>query len=160
MPSENPRVIQRFRLWAYTGQFLEAAESIKDTNLKEMIWFYIFADKYDLSNLQNAIIDTIITKMKIAREVPSTCFHIIYDNTGVASPLRRFLIDWIAQTVDLVDTHTVERLQRNLETFPPTFLLDLALALYKLKEGITKTHCWNDLGCTFHIHPSVSTEKK
>ena len=160
MPSEKPCVIQHFRLWAYTGQVLEAAENIKDTSWDTIIWLYIFADKYDLPDLQNATIDTMIAKGSVVASVPSQHLSIIYDNTDAASPLRRLMIDWMAQTVNLVNTITEENLDQNLEKFPPIFLLDLALALYKLKKGINKAHSWNEMGCTFHTHASASTEKK
>ena len=160
MPKESPYVIQRFQLWAYTGQVLEATESLEDTNWQEIIGLYFFADSYDLPDLQNATMDTMVAKARAVEEIPLQCIPFVYDNTNAASPLRRFLIDWMTQRVSLVDSITVENLRQNLEDYPPTFLLDLAVAFYKLEQGITRTHSWGSLGCIFHVHPNASTESK
>ena len=160
MPNERPSVVRRFRLWAYTGQVLQAAESIEHTSWGNLIGLYVFADKYDLPDLQNAVIDTIVAKELITKKIPVDCFPVIYNETDAASPLRRLLIDTVAQKANLADDFTPEKSDENLEIFPPIFLLDLASALYKLKRGITTKHDWKNLGCTFHIHPSMSTESK
>lgn len=160
MPNERPSVVRRFRLWAYTGQVLQAAESIEHTSRGGLIRLYVFADKYDLPDLQNAVIDKIVAKQFVMKHAPIEYLPVIYNETDVASPLRRLLIDTVAQKTNLADDFTPEKSDENLEIFPPIFLLDLASALYKLKIGTTTKHNWKNLGCTFHIHPSMSTESK
>ena len=144
---ETPSVIQRFRLWVYTDNVSDGTESLENLCWKEMIDLYIFADRYDLPDLQNATIDTMVAKVMAVKQIPSRYIPYIYDNTNAASPLRRLLIDWMTQRVNVVDSITPEKLDQNPEEYPPIFLLDLALAFYKLKKDSDGVYYWAHLGC-------------
>lgn len=157
MPEETLAVVQRFQLWAYTGSLLLDDESIEDAPDEVFIRLYIFAERYDLAELQNAAIDIFVGKMQAILWTPLEYLHLIYDNTSSTSPLRRLMVSRTAQRSCLNTWLTKD--YPDPATYPHTFLMDLVLEQYRLKKGLIARAPWDKLGCTFHVHLATATKK-
>jgi len=157
MPEETLAVVQRFHVWAYTGSPLLDDESIKDAPDEVFIRLYIFAERYDLAELQNAAIDIFVGKMQAKSWTPLEHLHLIYDNTSSTSPLRRLMVNRSAQQSRLDLWFAKD--YPDPATYPHTFLMDLALEQYHLDRGSIDRAPWDKLGCTFHVHPATATKE-
>lgn len=158
MPEEISEVLRRFSLWAYTGSILQDGGDVKGAPWETLVRLYLFAERYDIPDLQNVVIDNVVAKYKAENTIPTPWCHLIYSDTMPTSPLRRFMVDVLAQKANLNDWFKPEA--HLLSLFPPVFMFDLARAQYNLRKGKAKDHDWYSLGCTFHVHPATTTESK
>ncbi len=154
MPEETSAVIKRFQLWAYTGSPLLHEEVIKDTPWKELIRLYLFAERFGIPNMQNAVIDMLVAKEHASSTTPTEQLHLIYDNTPSTSPLRRYVLDLSAQLGHLDEWFAAP--EASLTKYPHAFLSDLAVVQYNFRKKRSKKHDWKALGCTYHVHPSTT----
>ncbi len=154
MPEETSAVIKRFQLWAYTGSPLLHEEVIKDTPWKELVRLYLFAERFGIPNMQNAVIDMLVAKEHASSTTPTKQLRLIYDNTPSTSPLRRYMVDVSAQLGHLDRWFTAP--EAFLGRYPHAFLLELAVEQYNLLKKRSKTHDRKALGCTYHVHPSTT----
>ena len=160
MPEDTTSTIELFRLWAYGGIILDTNEDIEAVPWDHLIRLYIFADRYDLPDLQNAVMDAINTKVNDTSIIPTGYLHLIYDNTNTSSPLRRWIIDLSAQRGTVDTWFEPENSEDDLDKYPPLFMKNLAAEMYRLKEDKVRDHDWDELGCTFHVHPVTPVESK
>ena len=157
MPEEDPAVVQRFQVWAYTGTIMPSDEDISKIRYRALIKLYIFAEKYDIPDLQNSAMDTILLKMEASQKTPMGLFAYVYEHTRSTSPLRRLFVNRVAQMVNLDTYFARDDPEAEFSDFPLLFMIDLAREQYRLLKGKAK-HDWRSLDCTFHVHPSASTE--
>lgn len=148
--------MRRFQLWAYTGSPLDADEDLENVTFESLIQLYFFAEKYDLSDMQNAATDILVAKTNSKKCIPSRLF-VVYPNTISSSPLRRLLIAWTTHTIDL-DAWLLQ--VKELDIIPHEFMCDLALELHALRKNKGKKYDWAKLGCEFHIHPELAPQCK
>ncbi|KUJ22796.1 uncharacterized protein LY89DRAFT_763279 [Mollisia scopiformis] len=88
--------------WFYTKKVdVEAlgftGESIKtayyETRFISLVELWILAEKLLIPELQNMVIREFYRLKLAAMIVPTSCFHAIYEDTVVGSPLRRLCVD-------------------------------------------------------------------
>ena len=155
-----PATIKRFRLWAYTGSILADDEDIQNRGWRELIQLYIFAERYDIVDLQNSVIDSFVAKEQACLQIPVKHLSLIYSNTRITSPLRRLMVDLCAQKGKLDVWFAPESPKVDSTTIPPAFMVDLAVAQYRLMEKKAQYLNWCNLGCMFHVHPSATTKSE
>ena len=157
LPDDSSDVFQRFQLWLYSGSPMNPDEDLKEIGWDIFIRLYVFAEKYDLVDLQNITIDFFMARQRILREIPTGMapVNLIYENTSERSPLRRILVDKTAQLADLS-----QHFKDDIFIFETRddFKSDVLGALYLLAHKGAKKHDWDRLGCTYHIHPPISPE--
>lgn len=131
-------------------------ENIKDVDWDLLIELSIFADKYDLPDLQNATIDIIIAKEETEHTIPTNLLGLIYNNTVETSPLRRFFVVWCAHRGEMKPwIQEIKNMHSEDDNIPPyQFMLDLALELFAITSHEATTYNWENLGCQFHTHPT------
>ena len=163
IPEDLPAVVQRFQLWAYTGSVLLVGEDIKKTGVELwLLQLYFFAERYDIPDLQNCVIDIFTASWATLVDAPVWWPQTVYDNTSSISPLRRLMVDMYAQVVDLEDAFAPASLavDHDHDRYPKSFLFALAVELYKFKEGDGQDVDFSKCGCTYHVHPSATTGSK
>ena len=160
MPKESSEVLRRFSLWVYTRSVLQDEEDVNESSWDILVQLYLFAERYDIPDLQNIVIDILVAKHLAEHLIPTNLCCVIYSNTMPTSPLRRFMVDVIAQKGNMDDWFGRKSVEEVVDLFPMAFMIDLARAQFNLRKGKTKEHDWRSLGCKFHVHPSTITESK
>ena len=155
-PEDIPSAVHRFQLWAYSGFPLTKSEAAKEIEYEDFIRLYLFAERYDMPDLQNATIDILVAKEKAAIDLPIDSMHLVDDNSPSKSPLRLLMVAWTSQHGALADHDWFGDETAN-ERYPHAFLIDLSLALYRLQQGIVDRYDWTQLGCKLHVHPVKSS---
>ena len=105
-----------------------------------------------MPSLQNRVMDMLIEKNAKTGTIPSFLLTIIYSNTIVGSPLRKFLIYMVAYKCDPVRDITFELSKR----WPHEAFFDLFMVVAaKQKEEIGKFGLpeANKDKCYYHVHP-------
>ena len=157
MPEESADVVRSFQSWAYTGFITINDEEINAVGWEAPIKLYLFAQRYDIPDLQNCTID-LLAKQTPSAKVLISCLPLVYSNTSSTSPIRRFITDLTAQRYPL-DQFFIDD-DPDAVQHPQSFLIDLNAAQYKLRKSIIREHNWQQLGCTFHVHPSKPTQSE
>lgn len=101
--------------------------------------------------------DKIVLKQDVVSEILRGQFNLIYEKTNVDSVLRQLLVDLSAQTGYIDTWFTPDDPHGADDGCPQAFLMDLAVAQYNLKKGKAIEHDWDNLRCTFHVHPKKIT---
>ena len=131
LPEDDPTLFRHFQLWVYTKRILEDGEALDTVKYKLLINLHIFGDKYWIPDLQDAAIDVLIDIAIATTKYPTGLFDHVYRNTASNSRLRELCVDWTLWRLD----HTVIFAGSERDRFPKEFLVDLALAHYRLTES-------------------------
>ena len=133
MPEEDPLIFNRFQLWLYTGNIVEApgqsSPPIGDRTLTDL---YILGEARGILGLQNAATDEVIDRFKKTGIIRAREIRHIYDNTSEKSPMRNLYVDMMTElSAELTDpSWDSGATYFASEYFPREFLTDLILALY------------------------------
>lgn len=160
MSEQEAAVVKRFQYWAYTGEILEETESLQNVPSLVLIQLWLFGQEYGLPDLQNAAMDHLVIRHNVKKTTPTDNARLIYDNTSVGSPLRRFLITRSVQNGNLSDWFSPGRLEKVRADYPKDLLFDMLTEQYNLSNGKGEKIDFFDLHCTFHVHPTVNVESK
>lgn len=150
LTEESPETIKHFNLWLYTQTLLETGQNEAELDEMEVAALYIFAEKRDITKLQDAAIDAIIGFNILNNTVPISCMRLIYKNTPESAPMRRLLIDLC------VSQGHEEYLQAPYrKSFPHDALVDLGLAFYQWmkRRRVPSSYDFKGRRCAYHCHP-------
>jgi hypothetical protein len=99
--AEDPSIFEMIVYWMYTSRFWTPNVD-KDgkipLELVVLVRIYLFAAAKGMYNLQNATMTLIYQKNMEIWRAPITQVNMIYAHTTEMSPLRRFLVDFVADT--------------------------------------------------------------
>ncbi|MCJ1461298.1 hypothetical protein MMC28_011680 [Mycoblastus sanguinarius] len=140
-------MFKHFQYWIYSETILASDEY--DIEWRTLTNLYIFSEARRIPNLQNAAMDVLIDT-----EMSRSCISIaelshVYDNTAESSTLRKFLVDWAAQRVDLAKESRFGA--ANKDYFPKHFLFDLTIALYLRVENGTRIADFKAVRSNYHV---------
>ena len=127
LPEDQPPIFDLFLQWLYTGD-VPVTSSDAYLDWSESAALYVLAEKLQISELKNAVIDQWICKNKATDEYPIGIVAYVYTNTLDSSPLRRLVVEMVACVI------TSEPLLLRNNELLPEFLLDLSVALIKLRS--------------------------
>jgi len=147
LPDDDPEVIERVLLWAYTGKILDQGETVDDMSFMNLAGIYVFAESRCVPQLQNDIIDLII------RRSYATGIDLLdpiedgnwYTNVSPSSLLRRLAADISA------DAGKLDSPDWKFQSYPKDFLIGLIQAFYRIKEEGHVEDFWK-IRCDYHIH--------
>ncbi|KAF1845640.1 uncharacterized protein K460DRAFT_286753 [Cucurbitaria berberidis CBS 394.84] len=132
MPAEDPEVFDTITYWMYTSR-LWGPGTIKDGKIPltvaRILQLYFFAGAKGIEALQNATMTLLYQKIVQDWETPIQFASIIYARTVPDSPLRRFLVDFMAEAWSFSTLETYRT------TIPKDFLIDLLIALTRLRKA-------------------------
>ena len=153
LPDENVDMFKYFQLWVYTDSIIAKGETVKDLTGLLLADLYIFGEMCGIPDLQNAAIDVLIDKYEFHQQITTLILHKVYGNTPETTPLRRLMVDFVA----CIDRGLPDWFANSRDQYPTDFLIDLAVALSKLKCG-TKTVIMDFRASRFdyHVKPTVS----
>lgn len=132
-----------FNQFIYSRRISDEEDSKLSWGLLVRMW--LFGDKYMVPSLQNAVLNALIKKSEITRMIPTDEINTIWENTLPASPLRRWILDDVAYTLDIA------KLRVHEHRWPREALFDL-LEVYANKEGARKFKRPKRGKCHYHIH--------
>ena len=116
IPEDELETVTRFAQWLYRGDFkleqIAPAESVRapkpanypttEKRYMQLAKLYVFADKYDVVQLQNLIIDKLFEmKLKQLKSPQMGLAAFIYNNTNAGSSFRKLVVGHYVWHVDL-----------------------------------------------------------
>lgn len=153
LEDEDPDVFERFNGWLYTGDLLKEVETSATISWSELLDMCIFAEKRDVPRLHNATIDAMIRTIGAKRTVPGTEIGYAWNNTADSSKLHDFLVDLYVKKADV--QKCLRREGSKSEAIPYDFIAEIAIGLYKSREGgAVHIDMWKDR-CRWHIHETA-----
>jgi hypothetical protein len=122
-PDDEPERFVELIKWLYDDDIPHHGQS-----WKELANMWLFADKYHIDKLQNAVMDALYLKFAAHEEGVNISFEtldFIAENTAQnrSSPLRRIFANILTNGISL------QQLPNRLDQIPPEFLQDMVLAL-------------------------------
>lgn len=151
LPTQDASVFERFQLWLYTGESHALADSLKERSSVAIINLYIFADEYGIFDLLNTTMDLLVARRQGMKRLLEGRSRYIYENTVPSSPLRRLLVDVVAQ-----DKHLWKRFEDSdsVTEHPVEFIADVIKRLSALAQPNAKWIDFSRVGCEYHVHSS------
>ena len=96
LPDDEPEVFELLQNWLYTKKIpsMHLSDGAKDAGeYKTLVHAYILGDKFGIVDFKDAIIDSIILKLRFTGRFDPRLGNFVYDNTMERSPLRRLWQD-------------------------------------------------------------------
>ena len=151
MPDQSPEVIERFVLWVYTGKLLGSVEDVHNLNRRQLADLYIVGDIYGIPDLQNSVMDCFVGRVNkcLSSKTLVSILHHVYENTPKDCCLRRFLVER-AVTKSNFKGNWFEAYK---VLYPQQYLMDIIVEFYRRRNKNFDDIDWNNLGCTYHVHP-------
>lgn len=150
LPDDDPEVIERVLLWAYTGKILDQGETVDDMSFTNLAGIYVFAERRCGPQLQNDTIDLLIQKSYVTGSSTDLLDPIEHGNwytkVSPSSLLRRLAAEISADVGSLASPSW------KFQTYPKDFLIGLIQALYRIREKGCAEDFW-EIRCNYHIHP-------
>ncbi|KAL9030814.1 MAG: hypothetical protein Q9180_006871 [Flavoplaca navasiana] len=145
---EDHGVFQRFVLWLYYGSVLDKDETVESIHPQILMDCYFLADRRDVPEMQNQVINTIICKAKAAGDIFSRFQRYVWRRTLESSPLRRLLVDMMVLRGDLEDFLENEDEKNN---FDKSYIVAVCIRKFKnpIPIGWDKFY---ERRCEYHIH--------
>lgn len=142
LPEDQPAVVELLLDWVYTGEFANPeTESANLISWHNTAALYILADKMQMQDLSNAVIDLWVKNAENTRGNPMCEAAYVYNNTPPEAPLRRLLVEMVARgtMADFVGD--------GLEGVPVEFFHDLSIRLMLLRRDniSVSARFWRDL---------------
>lgn len=134
LPDDDKNSVQRMIQWLYTKKIeLTVPVSAKTSEecYMQMAKLNTIADKYDICQLKNHIVDELFDLKKPPRyfQPPQLAIAVyVYNNTTGGSSFRKLLVAWYVYHIDL-KWYDLEGTQDMLVEAPQDFAIDLARAL-------------------------------
>lgn len=127
LPDDEPETFELLLQWLYMGRVGDP-KATKPLSWHESAYLYVIAEKLQISELKNAVVDSWITKSAETCEIPIGVVAYVYCNTPDSSHLRRLLVDMVACA------GSTNSLCKRKDDLPHEFLLDLSMALIELRH--------------------------
>lgn len=137
LEDEDPEVFSRFNTWLYTGSCIRDDDDAT-LAMAPAFQLWLFAEKRMIADLQNAIIDQLITNrstfdpkdgrvvQEISTEDEEACIS-AWQNTTDESRLRSFIVDFFSFHLDLERIFHKERAAR----YPLALITSIAIRAQK-----------------------------
>jgi hypothetical protein len=96
LPDDSPKVFELLQNWLYTKHIpsMHPTDGAKDSaEYSVLVHAYILGDKFGIGDFKDAILDSIILKLRFTGRFDPRLAGIVYDNTMDRSPLRRLWQD-------------------------------------------------------------------
>lgn len=132
LPDDEIDAVERMIRWLYSEKIpLTNPISSETTSMCywELAKLGTLADKYDITNLNNSIIDELYELQKPPKDAyppKLSIVHYVYANTTVQSFYRKLLVAWYSWHIDL-EWYDNKGIRENLAKVPE-FAVDLAIA--------------------------------
>ena len=170
IPEDDFETVTRFAQWLYRGEFelepIAPAQIIvtpqpadcpmTEKRYMQLAKLYVFADKYDVIQLHNNIIDKLFEMRKKQSKPPQMAIAAyIYNNTNAGSPFRKLLV---GHYVWHIDAHWYfEGTASEVLTQIPELAVDLAIGFAGRVHGKNKSP-YEDLSSALYATPKPRTE--
>lgn len=144
-------VFEHFHAWLYTRNL--ASEDEEPLSWLQLVNFWIFGDRFQVSLLQNCVMDEIVARNKRDDDFPLDILKPVYRKTAKGSLLRKVLIEFMAYETMLADTEggLMESVYHQYLTFE--MLADLVVELdLARKKKVTYPRLPKRDKCFFHVH--------
>ena len=148
LKDEDHGVFQRFVLWLYYGKILDRDETVESIPIQTLMDCYFLADRRDVPEMQNQLIDTILYKAKAANLVFSGFQQYIWKNTPESSPLRRLLVD---MTVLRGNLEKILENEYKENLFDKSYIVDVCIGKYQ-NPNLISWEKFYGMRCDYHIH--------
>ncbi|KAI4274166.1 MAG: hypothetical protein LQ337_004131 [Flavoplaca oasis] len=148
LKDEDHGVFQRFVLWLYYGGVLDKDETVESIPIQTLVDCYLLADRRDVPEMRNQVIDTIFCKAKAANTVFSGFQRYIWKNTPESSPLRRLLVDMMVLRGNLEKFLENENKEN---VFDKSFIVDVCIRKYR-NPNLLSWEKFYEMRCEYHIH--------
>lgn len=155
LPDDEAEVFELLQEWLYTRNIpsLHLNNGAKDSaEYKQLVHAYILGDKFGIIDFKDAIIDSIILKLRFTGRFDPRLANFVYDNTVEQSPLRRLWQDIyvFAGNMSWLDEGRLG------EFIHAEFTLHLSQYYMRMKEGqgpLNPPYEDHNLGgCIYHDH--------
>ena len=96
LPEDDPEVFELLQAWLYneTIPSMNLQDGVKDAaEYKMLVQAYILGDKLGITDFKDAIIDSIILKLRHTARFDARLGNLVYENTPDRSPLRKLWQD-------------------------------------------------------------------
>jgi hypothetical protein len=142
--------IPQFRATKIPGpeQLPQSEEHTHDIDLlTQLVRLWIFGDYISMPDLQDQVIDLLISRTK-SRTIsyPIIC-HMVYEETTENSPLRKWIVDLWCWSV----TQEIASFENALDVFPVQMILDLLIANRKRVLWNNDLQCPLNNSSTYHV---------
>ncbi|KAH0367800.1 hypothetical protein KCU65_g4458, partial [Aureobasidium melanogenum] len=148
---EDVEVFDIFHKFLYTGSIGDG----QGHNLRSdtLIKVWVFGDRFLIPCLQNSAIDALDTRLHIRHTIPTLSIKLIWENTLPNAPLRKYVLDVVVYTGDMIDILSPDHEQQ----WPREALLDLARALSSkavIEQTLDSELCSMPKRpkCYYHVH--------
>lgn len=150
LPEDKPETFVLLLEWLYTERVAES-DNAKVVDWHGIASLYVLAEKLQIHEIKNSVVDTWIRKAEDTKEIPLHEVPYVYYNTPEGAPLRQLLVDMVA-----CDGET-ESVRQAMDGLPWEFLLDLAVTLLRLRrqDASSNTRFWKD-PILYHEIPTTS----
>ena len=102
LPEDDAETFEDFAEWLYSRKF-EILPEPKEARYMGPLKLFVLADKYNVNDLKNIVIEKIFILGKKWETRPSpTEIAYIYEHTHQGSGIRKMIADWYAWNIDLV----------------------------------------------------------
>ncbi|KAK3696600.1 hypothetical protein LTR37_017853 [Vermiconidia calcicola] len=125
LPTEDSEVFEMFQYWAYQRRLCDPSQrDVEAISWLRLAQLWVFGDARQIPLLQNEVMDLHRKKVVELWQIPTGSVDHAYSHTCVNSPLRRFILDVLANTggTDQVKSY-------RLESFSQEALVDLLTAV-------------------------------
>jgi hypothetical protein len=96
LPDDDPEVFELLQTWLYNNTIpsMNPVDGVKDAaEYKMLVAAYILGDKFGITDFKDAIIDSMILKLRHTARFDARLGNMVYDNTPERSPLRKLWQD-------------------------------------------------------------------
>ncbi|KAH7077089.1 hypothetical protein FB567DRAFT_596278 [Paraphoma chrysanthemicola] len=163
LPFESPETFETVVYWLYSNRFwspTSATDSKIPLSYEQILAVYYCADEHGMQALQNATLTLFYQKLAEEWKAPTTQLSKIYGNTAAGSPLRKLVVDFMAQTWSF-------DLDLNSHMLPHGFLIDVLNMLRDLGKapgsGVNKQKWFAEMNESFcgryHDHGERVSDK-
>jgi hypothetical protein len=145
------QTFEDFHTWLYTRKL--ASEDDEPLTWRDLIDFWIFGDRFQVSMLQNCVMDEIFAKDNRGECFPLRMLKFSYGNTMTGSLLRKAMIELMVYETDLGGEDEGTMKTNNTHYYTVEILQDLVEELYFARQNkIAFNKRPKRDKCLFHVH--------
>ncbi|MCJ1388209.1 hypothetical protein MMC18_001054 [Xylographa bjoerkii] len=141
-----------FIAWLYSRKLVTYLEETGCSNEK-LANLYLFADRFNVPNLRNALIDEYTRRQAKGELISVNCFRIIHEGTAANDPMRCLLVDFLAWDKAWGRTVVAE----NPTMMPMQILAEVMAVMWKIPSEDTEWAPFRVTRClSYHKHEDVT----
>ena len=153
LPEEDPQHFEVFVNFVYTGRIYSFKEDDRRNEGCDDEWnrlgeCWIVGDKLLAQNFQDAVVDSIGSKIVQGGSHPLSMHELIYPKTVGPNSMKSLLVE-----IGAFSWTSVQTKERKIKSDSAEFFLDLAVRLKEMTAEDRKgKKPWVDAGCRYHVH--------